>query len=295
MKLPTNLRCAREMTSSRPLFKRGRSIALRGPEASPSHLSIASTEYDEDTEENPQEPVEDPHFVTHHMPKGVSEWSEGAVTHLGEVELPTPEASRVKSAEYISSAVRPDQMPQGSMSEVAVIGRSNVGKSSLINALTHKKMLAHVSKTPGKTRTINHFLINDSWYLVDLPGYGFAKMGASKKMEWFGFTSEYFINRESLIMVLLLVDATVPVQRADVECLNWLAEREVPVSVVFTKIDKKKKKVPKPIENILAFEEEMAKIFENIPPTIATSSSTGAGKDKLLRYIASLRRLYGEK
>ncbi|KAL6777565.1 ENGB1 [Auxenochlorella protothecoides x Auxenochlorella symbiontica] len=135
--------------------------------------------------------------------------------------------SRVKSATFVKSSVTVDQCPHATHPEFAVIGRSNVGKSSLINMLTKRTSLAMVSKTPGKTRCINHFLINNSWYLVDLPGYGYAKTSKANVKLWNDFTREYFVNRETLVAVLLLVDASIPPRDLDVEAAAWFASADV--------------------------------------------------------------------
>lgn len=151
--------------------------------------------------------------------------------------------TKIRTAKYVSSAVDLASCPPArpDMPEFAVIGRSNVGKSSLINFLTGVNDLAKVSKTPGKTRTINHFVINDDWYLVDLPGYGYAKMSSEKVLEWNRFTSTFFKERPTLANVFLLVDSSIPPQQLDLDVANWFGESQIPFSIVFTKMDKKKK------------------------------------------------------
>ena len=151
-----------------------------------------------------------------------------------------------------------EQCPRDGLTEIAVIGRSNVGKSSLINALTRSEGLAKVSKTPGKTRTINHFLINGQWYLVDLPGYGFAERQASEREVLQEFTREYFLDRKNLATVLLLVDSSVEPQQIDLDALAWMGENQIPVSLVFTKIDKKRKGSSN-ADNIKAFKEAVGR------------------------------------
>ncbi|CAL8464270.1 g3805 [Coccomyxa elongata] len=204
------------------------------------------------------------------------------------VELPTPQNIRVKKAEYVKSSTNLAQCPKPKLPEFAVIGRSNVGKSSLINMLTGQAALAKVSKTPGKTTCINHFLINDNWYLVDLPGYGYAQRSKTSRLEWSEFTKEYFLKRETLANVLLLVDASVPVQQADLECASWLADAQVPFSLVFTKTDKRKKKCPSPRENIQAFQAALLKEFENLPMMFETDSETLKGHAELMNHITRL-------
>ncbi|GFH06813.1 EngB-type G domain-containing protein [Haematococcus lacustris] len=177
--------------------------------------------------------------------------------------------------------------------EFAVIGRSNVGKSSLINALTGNDKLAKVSKEPGATKLINHFLIDDGWCLVDLPGYGFSKTaGKAAREEWLSFTKDFFISRDALVHVLLLVDASLPPQAVDIDCANWLAECQVPFCIVFTKVDNRKKDLPTPAANIKAFKTMLAADWEALPWCFETSSRTGTGKAQLLGYLASLRQLH---
>lgn len=228
--------------------------------------------------------------------------SSGTDPELGEeqeskekITLPQLENVKIKTGEYVSSGTLLSQLPSPTLQEIAVIGRSNVGKSSLINCLTGRKSLALVSKTPGKTRTINHFLINkasDPWYLVDLPGYGYAKLSKTQRLEFFEFSKRYFLEREVLIAVLLLVDSSIPPMQADFECLSWLAEADMPVTVVFTKTDKRKKKCPRPGDNIKAFKRQMLDIYheDGLPLCFRTSSERGEGKQELLTHLASLRQ-----
>lgn len=206
--------------------------------------------------------------------------------------LPRPKQTKVKTAEFIKSSVSVKDCPKAGHPEFAVIGRSNVGKSSLINLLTGRKALAMVSKTPGKTRCINHFLINNNWYLVDLPGYGYAKQSKESVLSWNKFTREYFVERDTLVAVLLLVDASIPPMPLDIACADWLGDAEIPYSVVFTKVDKKKKGCPAVEENIEAFQKELLKNWEELPPMLATSSRAGSGKAELLAHIAQLREAF---
>lgn len=209
-------------------------------------------------------------------------------------DLPPPTHVKIVEAEYVKSSSSVKQCPQEKGAEFAVVGRSNVGKSSLINMLTGRRSLALVSKTPGKTRLINHFLINKTWYLVDLPGYGYARTSKEKRVEWNKFTKAYFLRRGTLANVLLLIDASVPPQQVDIDCANWLGEAEIPFSIVFTKTDKKKKKCPPVAQNIEVFKEKLLEEWEYLPATFATSSRTGAGKLELLQYIARLRNFFTE-
>jgi len=207
----------------------------------------------------------------------------------GSLETAAGERFRVKTAEFVKSSVKLEQCPPPTLPEFAVVGRSNVGKSSLINAITNRKKLALVSKTPGKTVCINHFIINKEWYLVDLPGYGYAKRSKTERFEWLDFTKDYFLNRETLANVLLLVDCSIPPQQIDVDCADWLGENQVPLSIVFTKCDKRKKKTPSHTENIATFREMMKESWENMPPMLVTSSIKGTGKRELLAHIGRVR------
>ena len=209
-----------------------------------------------------------------------------------EESLPAPKKARVTSAEFIKSSVTVDACPPPVYPEFAVIGRSNVGKSSLINMLTGRNSLAMVSKTPGKTKCINHFFISKSWYLVDLPGYSYAKTSRANIMMWNKFTREYFAKRETLVNVFLLVDASIPPMEIDISCANWFGESEIPFTIVYTKLDKKKKGCSPSEENIAAFEERLLESFETLPVRIRTSSKAGQGKNELLNYIAQMRALF---
>ncbi|GIL70844.1 hypothetical protein Vretimale_3922 [Volvox reticuliferus] len=206
-------------------------------------------------------------------------------------ELPNPTNVKVKIAEYLQSCVKVLDCPAPRFPEFAVIGRSNVGKSSLINMLTGRKDLALVSKQPGKTKCINHFLINGSWYFVDLPGYGYAKVGAQGRQQFDAFTREYFMMRPNLAMVFLLVDASIPPQKVDLEYANWLTDNEVPFTLVFTKADKRRKGVPSSARDshVTAFKRSLLEDLAFLPPSILTSSAKGLGRGELLNFIAGLR------
>ena len=148
-----------------------------------------------------------------------------------------------------------------------------------------------VSKTPGKTRTINHFLINDEWYLVDLPGYGFAERRMDEREQWLDFTKEYFLDRPELAMVLLLVDSTVTPQQVDLDALAWMGENQIPVSVVFTKMDKKRKGSSHR-DNIDAFKEEVCTSWDVLPPCLETSAAKKTGLQPLLQHISGVRAYF---
>lgn len=179
-----------------------------------------------------------------------------------------------------------EQCPVGNMPEFAFIGRSNVGKSSLINMLTGKTHLAKTSSTPGKTIYINHFLINGNWYLVDLPGYGYAKRGMKQRDELQRMISGYILRREQMMNLFLLVDIRHEPQRIDMEFIEWLGENGVPFSIVFTKSDKLSK--GRAAENVRRYLDELSKQWEELPPYFVTSSETRQGRDKLLNYIGTI-------
>lgn len=213
------------------------------------------------------------------------------------VRLPSGSLTRVKKAEFVKSSPDVDECPNDvtSRPEFAVIGRSNVGKSSLINMLVSRRDLAQTSKKPGKTQLINHFIINDSWYLVDLPGYGYAKAAQSRRAVWNEFTKKYFLERKNLVAVLLLVDASIPPQGSDFECADWFGRNQIPVTIVFTKCDRRKKAKnggKPPHENAQIFMTELKEYYDELPPYIMTSSETSMGKDELLVHIAQLRNFW---
>ncbi len=192
----------------------------------------------------------------------------------------------VKSAEFVMSNSDVAKCPKNRMPEYAFIGRSNVGKSSLINMLTNKKSLAKTSGKPGKTQLINHFLINKNWYLVDLPGYGYAKVSKSSKKTFQKFITQYFSLREQLISAFVLVDIRHDPQPIDLEFMQWLGENGIPFSIVFTKADKLK---PKAIENhIESYKSILLETWEDMPNYFVTSSSKDIGKEEVLGYIESL-------
>ena len=192
----------------------------------------------------------------------------------------------IKSAEYTISSARVDQCPAGELPEFAFIGRSNVGKSSLINMLTGREHLAKTSATPGKTILINHFLINKEWYLVDLPGYGYAKRGQKQRDELQRMITGYILRREQMMNLFLLIDARHEPQRIDLEFIEWLGENGIPFSIVFTKADKLSK--GKLAGNIKHYLSELSKQWEELPPHFITSSETKQGKEEVLSYIESI-------
>ncbi|CAH8281683.1 unnamed protein product [Eruca vesicaria subsp. sativa] len=204
--------------------------------------------------------------------------------------------AQVAQAEYVKSSVKTEDCPGDGLPEFALVGRSNVGKSSLLNSLVRRKRLALTSKKPGrKTQCINHFRINDNWYLVDLPGYGYASAPHELKHDWNKFTKDYFLNRSTLVSVFLLVDASIPPKQIDLDYASWLGQNQVPMTMVFTKCDKRKKKKnggKKPEENIKEFQDLIQGFFETTPPWIMTSSVTNQGRDEILLHMAQLRNYW---
>lgn len=199
---------------------------------------------------------------------------------------------QIKSAQFVVSNSEVAKCPKAPLPEYAFIGRSNVGKSSLINMLMQHKGLAKTSGRPGKTQLINHFLINGNWHLVDLPGYGYARVSKSSKKKFQKFITDYFENREQLTLAFVLVDSRHAPQPIDVEFMQWMGEKEIPFHIIFTKADKLK---PKALErNIAAYKQEMLKYWEAMPTNFITSSNDGTGREEVLGYIARLNNeLYG--
>ncbi|NVJ85015.1 MAG: YihA family ribosome biogenesis GTP-binding protein [Algoriphagus sp.] len=196
----------------------------------------------------------------------------------------------IKKAEFVVSNSDPGKCPKPDRAEVAFIGRSNVGKSSLINMLTGKKDLAKTSQKPGKTQLINHFLINDQWYLVDLPGYGFAKVNVKVKQGWENMIKTYLTKRDNLTGVFVLIDSRLEPQKIDLEFLLWCGVNGVPAALIFTKADKQSK--TKTHQNVQKFLKKTEEIFEEAPDYFVTSSETAFGKDELLEFIDELVKEY---
>lgn len=198
---------------------------------------------------------------------------------------------KIKSADFIMSNSNVAHCPNEPLPEYAFIGRSNVGKSSLINMITERKSLAKTSGRPGKTQLINHFKINDNWFLVDLPGYGYAKVSKKNQKTFQKYITDYFLNREQLICAFVLVDIRLEPQKIDLEFMEWMGTNGIPFCIVFTKADKLK---PKAIENHVGeyIEKLLLGAWEEAPPHFVTSSSNGAGRETLLGYIATLNNNY---
>ncbi|MDR0419985.1 MAG: ribosome biogenesis GTP-binding protein YihA/YsxC [Prevotellaceae bacterium] len=189
----------------------------------------------------------------------------------------------IKQADFICSSSKVEQCPQNKLPEYAFIGRSNVGKSSLINMLTGKKKLAKVSSTPGKTRLINHFIINNSWYLVDLPGYGYAKASKNDRSGFSKIIIDYIERREEMTLLFVLIDSRLEPQKIDIAFINFLGEYEIPFAIIFTKTDKTGSE--KLNKNIEAYKQLLFESWEELPNMFYTSSKTQAGKDEILTYI----------
>lgn len=195
---------------------------------------------------------------------------------------------QIKSAEFVVSNQDVAKCPNNNIPEYAFIGRSNVGKSSLINMLTDRKSLAKTSGRPGKTQLINHFIVNDNWYLVDLPGYGYARVSKSTKKVFQKFITAYFEKRKQLVSAFVLVDIRHKPQPIDLEFMQWLGENTIPFSIIFTKADKLK---PKAIENhIEDYKNILLETWEVMPNYFVTSASKRIGRDALLEYIDSINK-----
>jgi GTP-binding protein len=189
----------------------------------------------------------------------------------------------IKSSEFKASYVEVDKCPQVKMPEFAFIGRSNVGKSSLINYLCGRKALSKVSNTPGKTQTINYFQINANFHLVDLPGYSFARVSKEQRAKWDAMIRNYLKKREQLQYVFLLVDSRIPPQQVDLNFIRWLAENRVPFAIVFTKADKPgSKEVSKTVQ---VFKDLLLKDWEELPPVFVTSAERNAGRNEIWEFV----------
>lgn len=189
----------------------------------------------------------------------------------------------IKNATFIGSFTTLEQCPKVKEPEYAFIGRSNVGKSSLINMLTDNSTLAHISNQPGKTQCMNYFLMDEHWYLVDLPGYGYAKISKKKRKEWKGMIQRYMLNRANLACAFLLIDSCVKPQDIDIQFANWLGENQIPFVFVFTKTDKKKSKQNKTF--VEDFTSEMLKHWNALPQHFLTSAKNATGRVEILELI----------
>lgn len=194
----------------------------------------------------------------------------------------------IKSAKFVISNTDVRKCPEGNLPEYAFIGRSNVGKSSLINMLTNHKGLAMTSATPGKTLLINHFLINEEWYLVDLPGYGFAQRGMAQREQLRQIIENYILEREQLVCLFVLIDCRHPAQKIDLEFMEWLGENDVPFTIIFTKTDKIGRGRLK--ESIKAYQEAMLGTWEELPPMLCSSSENKEGREEILDFIEEINK-----
>ena len=196
----------------------------------------------------------------------------------------------IKTAQFVISNTDVAKCPPPTLPEFAFIGRSNVGKSSLINMLCERKDMAKTYSNPGKTQLLNHFIINKNWYLVDLPGYGYAKVSKDLKEKWNSFIEQYLVNRQNLMCVMVLLDSRIPQQKIDLEFMDWLGENEIPFVMVFTKIDKLSKL--KISANINSYKNEMGKHWDELPQCFYTSAEKKEGKDELLQFITKANKLF---
>jgi GTP-binding protein len=194
----------------------------------------------------------------------------------------------IKKAEFVLSAPRESMCPKDTKPEYAFIGRSNVGKSSLINMLTNNWKLAKTSSTPGKTLLINHFIINNEWYLVDLPGYGFAKRSKSELQKLEQMITGYLLQRQQLVNVFLLVDIRLEAQKVDLDFIQWLGSSSIPFAIVFTKADKLS--ATKANQNVEAYKKVLSETWEELPPIFITSAEKKQGRDEILDYISQINK-----
>jgi GTP-binding protein len=199
----------------------------------------------------------------------------------------------IKTSDFVMSNTKVEACPAPDLPEYAFIGRSNVGKSSLINMLLSRKGLAKTSARPGKTQTINHFIINQNhgpWYIADLPGYGYAKSPKKLKEAWSTFTTDYILKRTNLLYLFVLIDSRHEPQKIDMEFMEFLGTRNVPFVMVFTKVDKlSSSQLGKNLRN---YRTEFLKTWEELPPYVVTSAETGLGREDLLRIIADTNPLF---
>jgi GTP-binding protein len=198
----------------------------------------------------------------------------------------------IKSARFVISNTDVRKCPQDGKPEYAFIGRSNVGKSSLINMLTRQNKLAMTSSTPGKTLLINHFLVNDAWYLVDLPGYGYAKRGKVQQEKLKDIISGYILDREQMTMLFVLIDSRHAPQKIDLEFIEWLGENGVPFAIIFTKADKLTRTELQ--SNLNKYKNTLLEQWEELPPLFVTSSERAIGRSELLEYIYNVNKTIQE-
>jgi GTP-binding protein len=194
----------------------------------------------------------------------------------------------IKQAKFLISNTDVKRCPPADRPEYAFIGRSNVGKSSLINMLVGQNSLAKVSVRPGKTQLINHFIIDESWYLVDLPGYGYAKIAISVKEKFQKLISRYILDRENLYCLFVLIDIRHSPQAIDIDFLTWLGENHIPFAIIFTKADKLGKVTA--AKNVASYTQELQKFWEELPPFFVSSSLDGTGREEIVSYIETINK-----
>ncbi|RZK50494.1 MAG: YihA family ribosome biogenesis GTP-binding protein [Pedobacter sp.] len=197
---------------------------------------------------------------------------------------------QIKSARFLVSNTKVSALPLGNVPEYAFIGRSNVGKSSLINKLMNQAGLAKTSQRPGKTQLINHFIVNENWYIVDLPGYGYARVSKTSREKWEKFIRNYLTKRENLQCVFVLIDSRLEPQAIDLEFCAWLGECAIPFCIIFTKADKQSG--PKTDQNVNKFKKALLEQFEEFPPYFITSAESGLGKEKVLQFIGEINEQF---
>ncbi len=193
---------------------------------------------------------------------------------------------KIQSAQFHKSSSKSNQCPKEDKPEYAFIGRSNVGKSSLINKLCNRRSLAKTSSTPGKTQLINHFIIDDSWYLVDLPGFGYAKVSKTLRATFGALITDYIKNRTNMVCLFVLIDSRIPMQEIDLVFMNSMIENGVPIALVFTKTDKLNK--AQYASNMKKYEEKLLEYWEELPPVFYTSAKDGDGTEEILNFIEDL-------
>ncbi|KAF0204621.1 MAG: GTP-binding [Bacteroidetes bacterium] len=198
----------------------------------------------------------------------------------------------IRNADFLVSNTDPSKCPAPDKPEYAFIGRSNVGKSSLINMLLGRRNLAKTSSTPGKTRLINHFIVNDEWYLVDLPGYGYAKISKKEREKWEGMIRTYLNRRESLVNTFILIDSRIEPKQSDIDFIDWFGEAQLPFALIFTKTDKLTSNAL--ASNIATFKAKLSETWDELPTMFLSSSENGLGRDNILDFIVENNTAYQE-
>ena len=196
----------------------------------------------------------------------------------------------IRSADFLISNTDPGSCPKLEKPEYAFIGRSNVGKSSLINMLLVRKNLAKTSSTPGKTRLINHFVVNEEWYLVDLPGYGYARISKTEREKWEGMIRTYLLRRENLVNTFILIDSRIEPKKSDIDFINWFGEEQLPFALIFTKADKLTNNAL--ASNIAAFKAKLSETWDELPVSFVSSAEKGTGREEILGFIAESKADY---